>query len=176
MLLRLVYVNFCLNVGVRGLSTFLPVDMAQHGSPVTTIGALFTGMLALGALASVFVSTLSRRTGKRNLVLVSAAVGAPLAVAGCLLYPSPAAVALIVAAGTVLTFSNPLLILMAQTHSGNSPAMASSLIMGLSWGLAGLVMVPLGTLGEIVGMPVMIVVAGGFPVLSVVACLRIPRD
>ncbi len=176
MLGRLVFINFALTVGVRGLSTFLPVYMAQKGSAVTTIGELFTGMLALGALASVFVSQLSRRTGKRSLILVSAAVGAPLAVAGYLLFPSALGVILIVAAGTVLTFSNPLLILMAQKHSGNSPAMASSLIMGVSWGLAGLAMVPLGGLGEWLGMPVMMVIAGAFPLLSVVACLRIPRD
>jgi FSR family fosmidomycin resistance protein-like MFS transporter len=176
MLLRLVFINFCLTVGVRGLSTFLPVYMAQHGSRVTSIGALFTGMLALGALASVFVSTLSHRTGKRSLILVSAAAGAPLAVAGYLFFPTPAGITLIVVAGTVLTFSNPLLILMAQKHSGNSPAMGSSLIMGLSWGLAGLAMVPLGALGEALGMPVMMVIAGAFPLLSVVSCLRIPRD
>lgn len=176
MLLRLVFINFSLNVGVRGLSTFLPVYMAQHGSPLTSIGALFTGMLALGAVASVFVSTLSRRAGKRTLILISAALGAPLAVAGYVFFQSPAGIVLIVAAGTVLTFSNPLLILMAQKHSGNSPAMASSLIMGLSWGFAGLAMVPLGILGEAGGMPFMMVVAGGFPLLSVVSCLRIPRD
>jgi FSR family fosmidomycin resistance protein-like MFS transporter len=176
MLLRLVFINFCLTVGVRALSTFLPVYMAEHGSHVTSIGVLFTGMLALGALASVFVSTLAHRTGKRSLILISISVGAPLAVAGYLLFPSPAGTALIVAAGTVLTFSNPLLILMAQKHSGNSPAMASSLIMGLSWGLAGLAMVPLGSLGEMLGMQVMMVIAGAFPLLSVVSCLRIPRD
>ena len=54
--------------------------------------------------------------------------------------------------------------------------MASSLIMGFSWGLAGLVMVPLGALGEVVGLPVMMVIGGAFPLLSVVSCLRIPRD
>jgi hypothetical protein len=48
--------------------------------------------------------------------------------------------------------------------------------MGLSWGLAGLAMVPLGFLGETRGMTVMMVIAGGFPLLSVVSCLRIPRD
>ncbi|HTZ50439.1 MAG TPA: MFS transporter [Spirochaetia bacterium] len=176
MLGRLVFINFALTVGVRGLSTFLPVYMAQRGSPVTSIGALFTGMLALGAVASVFVSQLSRRTGKRSLILVSAALGAPLAVAGYLVFPSAAGVVLIIAAGTVLTFSNPLLILMAQKHSGNSPAMASSLIMGVSWGLAGLAMVPLGGLGEAMGIPAMMVICGAFPLLSVVSCLRIPRD
>jgi hypothetical protein len=54
--------------------------------------------------------------------------------------------------------------------------MASSLIMGLSWGLAGLAMVPLGAVGEAVGMSVMMVIAGAFPLLSVVSCVRIPRD
>jgi FSR family fosmidomycin resistance protein-like MFS transporter len=175
-LARLVFINFCLTVGVRGLGTFLPVYMAQHGSRVTSIGILFTGMLALGALASVFVSTLSRRTGKKGLIMVSAAAGGPLAVAGYLFFPSPVGIALIVIAGTVLTFTSPLLILMAQKHSGNSPAMASSLIMGLSWGLAGLAMVPMGALGEALGMNVMMVIAGGFPLLAVVSCLRIPRD
>ncbi len=163
MLLRLVFINFSLTVGVRSLSTFLPVYMAQHGTPVTSIGALFTAMLALGAIASVFVSTLSRRTGKRSLILVSIALGAPLAVGGYLFFGSPAGVVLIIAAGTVLTFSNPLLILMAQKHAGNSPAMASSLIMGLSWGLAGLAMVPLGSLGEAMGLPVMMVVGRRLP-------------
>ncbi len=90
MLLRLVFINFCLNVSTRGLSTFLPVYMAQHGASVTSIGILFTVMLALGALISVFVSNLSRRTGKRVLILVSAAAGAPLAVGGYLLFPSAA--------------------------------------------------------------------------------------
>jgi MFS transporter, FSR family, fosmidomycin resistance protein len=176
MLARLVFINFALTVGVRGLSTFLPVYMAQHGSSVTSIGALFTGMLALGAVASVFVSQLSRRTGKKSLILVSAAVGAPLAVAGYLVFPSTAGTVLIIAAGTVLTFSNPLLILQAQKHSRGSPAIASSLIMGLSWGLAGIAMVPLGILGEALGMPVMMIIAGAFPLLCVPSCLKIARD
>ena len=38
------------------MSTFLPVYMAQHGVPVTSIGVLFTVMLALGAVVSIFVS------------------------------------------------------------------------------------------------------------------------
>jgi MFS transporter, FSR family, fosmidomycin resistance protein len=176
MLLRLVFVNFCLTIAVRGLSTFLPVYMANLSVSVTSIGVLFTAMLALGAVASVFVSTLSRRTGKRILILVSAGLGAPLAVGACLLFPSAAANALVIAAGMVLSFTSPLLILMAQKHSGNSPAMASSLIMGFSWGLAGLAMVPLGLLGELIGLKAMMVIAAAFPVLAVLSVLRLPRD
>jgi len=176
MLGRLVFINFALNVSLRSLLTFLPVYMSRGGFSVAAIGALFSGMLAIGALASVFVSQLSRRWGKRALILVSAAAGAPLAVAGYLLFPSTPGMVLVISAGTVLTFTNPLLILMAQKHAGGSPAMASSLIMGFSWGLAGLAMVPLGVLAEAVGIPVMMVIAGAFPLLSVVSCLRIPRD
>jgi FSR family fosmidomycin resistance protein-like MFS transporter len=175
-LIRLVSINFCLTVAVRGLSTFLPIYMARASMPVTTIGILFTVMLACGAVISIFVSSLSRRTGKRVLILVSAVGGVPLAVAGYLLFPSPLGSILIVLAGTVLTFSNPLLILLAQKHSGGSPAMASSLIMGLSWGLAGLAMVPMGALGEAIGMQAMMIVVAAFPLLALVSCLRIPRD
>jgi FSR family fosmidomycin resistance protein-like MFS transporter len=175
-LLRLVLINFSLTVSVRGLSTFLPVYMAQSSIPVTTIGILFTVMLAIGAVASIFASALSRRTGKRALILTSVIGGIPLAIAGYLLFPSGAGRALIVLAGTVLTFSNPLLILLAQKHSGDSPAMASSLIMGFSWGLAGLFMVPLGWIGELIGMKWMMVIVGGFPLVSVLSCLRLPRD
>jgi FSR family fosmidomycin resistance protein-like MFS transporter len=175
-LLRLVFINFCLTVAVRGLSTFLPVYMARLSIPMTSIGVLFTLMLALGAVASVFVSSLARRTGKRILIIASIAFGVPLAIGGYLLFPSALGSVLIVAAGTALTFSNPLLILLAQKHSGNSPAMASSLIMGLSWGLAGLAMVPLGSIGELVDMKWMMAIVGAFPLLAVVSCLRIPRD
>jgi MFS transporter, FSR family, fosmidomycin resistance protein len=175
-LLHLVAINFCLTVAVRGLSTFLPVYMAQASIPVTSIGVLFTVMLAIGAVASIFVSALSRRTGKRSLILLSAAGGIPLAVCGYLLFPSVGGSLLIVAAGTVLTFSNPLLILMAQKHSGDSPAMASSLIMGFSWGLAGLFMVPLGWLGEAIGIRWMMVIVGAFPALAIWSCTKLPRD
>ena len=176
MLLRLVFVNFCLTVAVRGLTTFLPVYMARLSVPVTTIGVLFTVMLACGAVVSIFVSSLSRRTGKRVLILASAVGGVPLAVAGYLLFPSIIGSVLVVVAGTVLTFSNPLLILLAQKHSGGSPAVASSLIMGVSWGLAGLAMVPLGALGDAIGMQAMMIVVSAFPLIALWSCLRIPRD
>jgi MFS transporter, FSR family, fosmidomycin resistance protein len=176
MLMRLVYINFCINFAVRGLTTFLPVFMAQHGISLTNIGILFTGMLALGAMLSIFVSSLSRSTGKRVLVLASVAGGAPLAIAGYLLFPTVAGVILVILAGTVLTFSNPLMILLAQRHSGNSPAMASSLIMGFSWGLAGLAMVPLGGIGELIGIRWMMLIVGAFPLLAVASCFRIVRD
>jgi MFS transporter, FSR family, fosmidomycin resistance protein len=175
-LLRLVFINFCLNVSVRGLSTFLPVYMAKLSINVASIGVLFTLMLACGAVISVFAGAFSRRTGKRVLILVSATVGAPLALAGFLLFPSPAARALIILSGTVLTFTSPLLIVMAQKHSGGSPAMASSLIMGFSWGLAGLAMVPIGSIGELIGMKGMMLIVGTCPLLAIVSCLRLPRD
>jgi FSR family fosmidomycin resistance protein-like MFS transporter len=152
------------------------VYMARLSMPVTSIGVLFTLMLALGAVASVFVSSLARRTGKRVLILSSIVLGVPLAIGGYLLFPSGPGSVLIVAAGTALTFSNPLLILQAQKSAGNSPAMASSLIMGLSWGLAGLAMVPLGWVGELVDMKWMMVIVGAFPLLALVSCLRISRD
>jgi FSR family fosmidomycin resistance protein-like MFS transporter len=175
-LLRLVFINFAITVAVRGLTTYLPVYMTSHSLPVTSIGVLFTVMLAAGAVVSIFVSSLSRRTGKRPLILSSVAGGVPLAVAGVLLFPSPLGSILLALAGIVLTFSNPLLILFAQTFSGGSPAMASSLLMGVSWGLAGLVMVPIGAIGEVIGVRLMLVILVLFPLVATAACAKLPRE
>ena len=58
--LRLVFINFCLTVGLRGLQTFLGIHLADLGQPLKSVGLLLTATLALGALASIFVSSLSR--------------------------------------------------------------------------------------------------------------------
>lgn len=173
-LVRLVYINFCITVAVRGMSTFLPVSLARSGVKVTTIGVIFTVMLALGAIASIFIASLSKRTGNRALILGTMLGGVPVAAAGLLLLPSPAGIVLIVIAGTILTSSNPIMILFAQSYAGGSPAMASSLLMGVSWGVAGLLMVPLGALGELIGIGGMMLVVVLFPLLATVSCLRIP--
>ena len=174
-LVRLVTINFCITVAVRGMGTFLPVSLAGAGVKVTKIGVIFTVMLALGAVASIFAASLSKRTGRRPLVLASVLGGVPFALAGLLLLPSAAGIVLIVVAGAIFSSSSPVLLLFAQGYSGSSPAMASSLLMGVSWGIAGLLMVPLGGIGELVGIRPMMIVVVLFPLLATVSCLRIPR-
>jgi FSR family fosmidomycin resistance protein-like MFS transporter len=174
--LRLVFINFCLTVGLRGLQTYLGIHLTDLGTPVTSVGLLLTATLALGALASIFVSSLSRRVGSRALTASSILAGPPLGVAGILLLPSAAGWVLIVASGMALSWSNPVLILKAQRHAGDSPAMASSLLMGLSWGLAGVAMLPLGVLGEAIGTRNLLLVSSLVPLLGIVSCLRLPRD
>jgi FSR family fosmidomycin resistance protein-like MFS transporter len=174
-LVRLVFVNFSITVAVRAMSTFLPVQLERAGVPLTAIGVIFTAMLAVGAVVSISAASASKRFGGRAPILVSILAGVPLAVAGNLLLPGPAGIVLIVLAGTVLSASSPIMLFFAQSYSGGSPAMASSLIMGVSWGLAGLAMVPLGWLGEAIGIRWMMVAALLFPLVSVASCLRIPR-
>jgi len=175
-LLRLVFINFALQVGIKGMQTFLPVSMHEMAYSVTDIGIIFTVMLALGAVVSVFASSLSRTTGKRGLILGSVVLSVAVTIVGFFLMPSPLGITLIVLGGMVMNSSNPILILSAQRHSGGSPAMASSLIMGISWGLAGLVMVPLGALGEIAGIKIAVAAGIIFPLVAVVSCLRLPRE
>jgi FSR family fosmidomycin resistance protein-like MFS transporter len=174
--LRLIFINFCLTVGLRGLQTFLGIHLVDLGTPVTSVGLLLTATLALGAIVSIFVSSLSRRIGSRVLIVSSVLAGPPLGVAGVLLLPSPAGWVLIMLSGMALSWSNPVIILKAQRHAGDSPAMASSLLMGLSWGLAGVAMLPLGGLGELIGTRNLLIVSGIVPVLGIVSCLRLPPD
>ncbi|MCX7028897.1 MAG: MFS transporter [Spirochaetes bacterium] len=174
--LRLIFINFCLTVAIRALQTFLSIHLTDLGQPVTSAGLLLTAMLALGALASILVSSLSRRIDARALVASSILAGPPLGVAGVLLLPSALGWVLVALSGMALSWSNPVLILKAQRHAGDSPAMASSLLMGLSWGLGGIAMLPLGAFGEALGTRTLLVAAGLVPLLGIVSCFRLPRD
>ena len=174
--LRLIFINFCLTVALRGFQTYLGIHLTDLGAPVTTVGLVLTATLALGAVASIFVSSLSRKIRSRTLVASSILVGPPLGAAGVMLLPSPAGWALVVLSGMALSWSNPVLILQAQRHAGDSPAMASSLLMGLSWGLAGVAMLPLGALGELIGTRNLLIVGSLTPLLSLVSCLRLPQN
>jgi FSR family fosmidomycin resistance protein-like MFS transporter len=174
--LRLIFINFCITVAIRALQTFLSIHLTDLGQPVTSAGLLLTAMLALGALASILVSSLSRRIDARALVASSILAGPPLGVAGVLLLPSALGWVLVALSGMALSWSNPVLILKAQRHAGDSPAMASSLLMGLSWGLGGIAMLPLGALGEALGTRTLLVAAGLVPLLGIVSCFRLPRD
>jgi FSR family fosmidomycin resistance protein-like MFS transporter len=174
-LLRLVFINFCITVAVRALQTFLSIHLTDLGQPVTSAGLLLTATLALGALASILVSSLSRRIDARALVASSILAGPPLGVAGVLLLPSALGWVLVALSGMALSWSNPVLILKAQRHAGDSPAMASSLLMGLSWGLGGIAMLPLGALGEAFGTLSLLIVAALVPLLAIVSCFRLPR-
>lgn len=174
--LRLVLINFCITVALRGLQTYLGIHLTGLGAPVTAVGLLLTATLALGALASIGVSSLSTRINARALVASSILAGPPLGVAGVLLLPSWPGWVLVALSGMALSWSNPVLILKAQRHAGDSPAMASSLQMGLAWGLAGMAMLPLGALGEAIGTRNLLIVASLAPLLALASCLRLPRD
>jgi FSR family fosmidomycin resistance protein-like MFS transporter len=174
--MRLVFISFCITVAMRGLQTFLGVHLTDLGTPVKSVGLLLTVTLALGALASIYVSSLVSRVGSRALMAVSILAAPPLGVAGVLLLPSPAGWILTVLSGTALGSSNPILILKAQRHAGDSPAMASSLQMGLAWGLAGIAMLPLGALGELFGTRLLLIITSLAPLLGLVSCFRLPPD
>ena len=175
-ILRLVFINFSITVGLRGLQTFLGIHLTDLGVSLKSVGLLTTVYLALGAIASIFVSSLVHRLGSRALVASSIFAGVPLGVAGMLLLPSPVGWILIVLSGMALGWSNPVLILKAQRHAGDSPAMASSLQMGLAWGLAGVAMLPLGALGELIGTRNLLIVTSLVPLLGLVSCFRLPTD
>jgi FSR family fosmidomycin resistance protein-like MFS transporter len=174
--LRLIFINFCITVALRALQTFLGIHLTDLGAPVTAVGLLLTAMLALGALASIWVSSLSRRIDARLLAASSLIAAPPLGIAGVLALPSAAGWVLIALSGTALGWSNPVILLKAQRHAGNSPAMASSLLMGLSWGLGGIAMLPLGALGGAIGTRNLLIVAALVPLLGLVSCFRLPKE
>jgi FSR family fosmidomycin resistance protein-like MFS transporter len=78
--------------------------------------------------------------------------------------------------GLVLLFTIPVNVVMAQQLAPTQAGTVSALMMGFSWGTAGLIFVPLtGWLSEVYSMHQALSALLVFPLIGAVLTLRLPR-
>lgn len=103
------------------------------------------GVFAAGAL--------ERRLGRGRLIVGSMLAAFPLLLATLLLPPGgPAYYALVAAAGLASNAAIPLLVVSAQDLADGKVATASGMLMGFTWGVAGVIYVGFGALQQTVGL------------------------
>jgi FSR family fosmidomycin resistance protein-like MFS transporter len=136
---------------ISGFNTFIPIYLeAQAVAPMLYAGAL-TVFGMPGAIGSLLGGGLSDRYGRRTLIFSSIALALPF-FGLFLLLDGVLAVACLGLAGFAIFSSIPVVIIMAQELFPGRVNTASSLVMGLSWGVAGIMVTPLGALAERIGI------------------------
>jgi FSR family fosmidomycin resistance protein-like MFS transporter len=134
-----------------GFATFLPLWVHAHGGTVTQGGLLTTVYLTLGALGGFMGGWLADRFGGRRVVVASFAAAAPFYVLFFVLQ-GPAAVVCLVTGYALLQSSLPVNVVLGQELSPRHAGVISSLLMGAAWGLAALIMYPVGALADHFGL------------------------
>ncbi len=154
---------------ISGFNTFIPIYLeAQDVAPMLYAAAL-TVFGMPGAVGSLLAGGLSDRYGRRTLIFASIALALPF-FALFLLCDGILAIVCLGVAGFAIFSSIPVVIIMAQELFPGRVNTASSLVMGLSWGIAGILVTPLGALAERIGISHALSLLIG---LGVIACVLV---
>jgi FSR family fosmidomycin resistance protein-like MFS transporter len=122
---------------------FLPLYLnRERGLPVDSASYVLSLYLAFGALGGMVGGSLADRIGGRGVIILSFAGSVPL-LALFFLATGWVAYAGLWLGGLVLLFTIPVNVVMAQELAPAQTGTVSALMMGFSWGMSGLLFVPL---------------------------------
>ena len=132
--------------------TFLPLLLTrEQGASLVQGGTAVFLFGGIGAAGGVLGGILADRIGRRAVLGLSFGLSVPL-LALFLLLPSAWRMGLLPLAGVVLYLSAPVTIVMAQEGLPQHVSLASSIVMGLAWGIGGLCLTALGAIADLIGL------------------------
>lgn len=135
------------------LPTFLPVALAAQGQPPAVIASMLTVFLMSGASGALFGGWIGDRLGRKTVVLASLLMSLPVTYLFLSdLRPSPVSYLLLGASGMLIQSTVPTSVVWAQELIPGNAAMASGMMLGLSFGLGGVGAAITGALADHIGL------------------------
>jgi len=170
----LYFISMIRSFMISGFNTFIPIYLERQNIDPMLYAAALTTFGMPGAVGSLFGGALSDRFGRRTVIFFSIAIAVLFFSLFLFLHGFLSVLALGVA-GFAIFSSIPVVIIMAQELMPSRITMASSLVMGLSWGVAGLLVTPLGALAEHVGIKHALTALIGFGAVACLLTLFLPE-
>lgn len=159
---------------VFGVTIFLPVLWHQRGHSLVAGASLITVLLVVGIIGNVGGGHLADRIGRRPILLVSGLLGAAL-LSAFLFSSGPWQWLLLSLLGIVLFASLPLTVIIGQDLFPENRSFGSGLALGLSNGLAALMLIGLGWVSDADGPAMALWVLVGALLMASVLCLWLPE-
>jgi len=158
------------------LSSFLPLYAVERGASVVDASRLLTLYLLSGAIGGLIGGWLADRVGRDRVIVASLLAAAPF----CILLAlqgdvGPVFIVATAASGMLVNGSFVVLAVRGQESMPGSLGMVSGLMLGLSIGLGGLAVAPMGILAERAGISPVFVVAGGLAIIGALLMRAVPR-
>jgi FSR family fosmidomycin resistance protein-like MFS transporter len=158
------------------LTTFLPVLASEHGASNAEAAQVLTVFLIAGAIGGFTGGAVSDRLGRDRVVIGSMLLSVPFGLAlGLADQFGPAFVFAAGACGFFLNGSWIPLTIRGQESVPSSIAMMSGLMLGLTIGLGGLAVTPIGFLAESVGLSTVVLITACLPILGAILMRFVPR-
>jgi FSR family fosmidomycin resistance protein-like MFS transporter len=156
------------------MSVFLPLYLSrERGMRLDHASWVLSFYLIAGALGGFIGGNLANRWGGKRIIQASFLLSVPC-LAVFYLSTGPLAIAFFLLGGLTLLFTIPVNVVMAQEIAPAQAGTVSALMMGFSWGMAGLVAIPLvGRLAESFGLHHTLFALLLAPVLGFLLTLRL---
>jgi len=154
------------NITFMSFSTTIPFWFAQRGIPDNQMAFTLT-IYSMAAVAGTFLGgTLSDRLGRKTIMLGTMIMAIPLYILLLVIAPeSWFYLPLLALTGALMNAGIPVAVVMAQEHEPKQMATVSGLMMGFTWGFAGLLYGVIAPFIEQFGV---------IPTLTVLGILLIP--
>lgn len=159
---------------VTGFITFIPILLHDKDFSLLLAGSAITLYELSGAGGSLFGGYLSDKYGRKIVIFISFAASLPL----LWLFLHSGQIISFVAlafAGIIMYSSIPVTIIMAQELYPQRVNTVSSLVMGLSWGVGGMLVTPLGAIAERIGIVNALHILIGLGVIALFSTLLLPE-
>ncbi len=149
----------------QGVRMFLPIRIASEGGEIGMVGTVLFLIMLASTLSMVIIGRITHKCGKKKVLM-------------CIMFLSPlfllagraaegwTSILLFVVGAAAINATMPITAAVAQEMVPNSRGMASSIVMGLSWGVGNLLMAPLGKVGDIFGVQATLLVVAILPLIA----------
>jgi FSR family fosmidomycin resistance protein-like MFS transporter len=153
--------------------TFLPIYLAMQGRSLMAGGITLTLFSLAGAVGGMLGGSLSDVWNRKGVISVSGLICVPLLM-GVFRTEGVVSLGLLVLAAAALSGAHSVIIAFAQELVPARAGTASSLVMGLGWGLAGLLLIAFGSLAETISVPRALDLAALVPLVTAVLAWILP--
>jgi len=156
-------------------TNFASLLMKQRGLSLIIGGSVVSLFMLSSASGTLLGGYLCDRMSRKKLLIISLLLSSPLLFA---LVPARGAmlVILLIFSGVMIGCSNPVPLTIAQELIPEGSSTASSIMMGFSWGIAGLLALFFGILADLLGGDVApaMSIAASLPILAAMFALPLP--
>jgi FSR family fosmidomycin resistance protein-like MFS transporter len=159
---------------VVSLLTFLPTIQTLRGFSLVVAGSSFTVFMLCGAAGGMTGGLLADRVGRKPLIVTSFILTLP-AFFAFLFLRGPFSFLPLAVLGFLLFLSEPACIVLAQELAPHKARIASSLVMGLAWGISGLGLLGTGALADRLGIESTLVFLILLPAGALLSSLFLPK-
>lgn len=177
-LVILVIISIIRGLVVLSFTVFMPFIWKEHNFSIITTGALLALFSVFGGIASYLGGKLTGHIGEKSILILSLIPLIPCLL-GTLYFINSIpflSFALFILSGFIINSSTSVNIVIAQTAAPENMGIVSGIVGGFSWGLAGIIMTPIGFIANHYGIIRVLYFIAFLPLLGALSTALMPKN